>query len=221
MRFAKAPDMRRGLSLCSRIGRAMPMRLETRYVEYDGTAAELSRELFGEDAVSVLGGTPIACRISEAGRVADVTLATFAGVNPARIKARAYIERMCRVLGDPNTRVFAVRGEGLGDLPGMLDGASSAELASREEAFASTLRIQNDNAATIAHYLVCHPRVAEVRYPGLKHDECFDIAAQVLVHGFGNVIDYLVEDAGDYVRFQATSSDPFDQVDRLEATLAS
>ena len=55
---------------------------------------------------------------------------------------------------------------------------------------AKTHRAASDVAQAFAAYLACHPRVAELRYPGLKADPSFEVAAQVLVGGFGPFISW-------------------------------
>ena len=55
---------------------------------------------------------------------------------------------------------------------------------------AQTHRAASDVAQAFAAYLCCHPGVAEVRYPGLKTDPSFAVAAQVLVGGFGPFISW-------------------------------
>ena len=55
---------------------------------------------------------------------------------------------------------------------------------------AETHRVASDVAQAFAAYLSCHPAVAEIRYPGLKSDPSFTVAAQVLVGGFGPLISW-------------------------------
>ena len=55
---------------------------------------------------------------------------------------------------------------------------------------AASHRAASDVAQAFAAYLSCHPAVAEVRYPGLKSDPSFAVAAQVLVGGFGPLISW-------------------------------
>ena len=194
----------------------MPAKMSTVFCRFNGSACELSNRLFGVDPIAVLGGSPIACADPVPGSVVDVSLPTFAGVNPQRIKARAYIQDMRRIMGEEGACIFAVRGDVQCVADGLLDPAPYLAL---EESFLPVLCRQNDNAATIAHYLRSHPRVAEVDYPGFKDAPRFDMAAQMLVHGFGNVIDYLCEDMGEAARIAVSEDDPFDQIDRLEALL--
>lgn len=46
-------------------------------------------------------------------------------------------------------------------------------------------RMLSDEAQTVAHYLMRHPRVSEVRYPGLKADPLYAQASCTLQRGFG------------------------------------
>ena len=55
---------------------------------------------------------------------------------------------------------------------------------------AASHRAASDVAQAFAAYLSCHPAVAEIRYPGLKSDPSFAVAAQVLVGGFGPLISW-------------------------------
>lgn len=59
------------------------------------------------------------------------------------------------------------------------------------EARGAEHRRRSDAAQEFACYLECHPAVACVRYPGLRHDPSFVVAAQVLQGGFGPVVDWL------------------------------
>ena len=82
----------------------------------------------------------------------------------------------------------------------------------------------SDAAQVIASYLACHPKVAEVRYPGLKGDPTYGIAARVLQGGFGPFVDYRMADGSDgaaWVRVEATEEDARDQVMGLERLLAT
>lgn len=50
----------------------------------------------------------------------------------------------------------------------------------------------SDLAQVVASYLVCHPRVAEVRYPGLTGDPSYHEASCTLRGGFGPIVDVLL-----------------------------
>ena len=86
-----------------------------------------------------------------------------------------------------------------------LDEAREARRASRHHA--------NDAAAVIAAYLRAHPKVAEVRYPGLKDTEQFKIASTQLVGGFGPIVDFRTQELPDvWQRLKATEDDPKQQI---------
>ena len=71
----------------------------------------------------------------------------------------------------------------------------------------------NDAAAVIAAYLRAHPKVTEVRYPGLKDTEQFKIASTQLVGGFGSIVDFRIQELPDvWQRLKATDDDPKQQI---------
>ena len=71
----------------------------------------------------------------------------------------------------------------------------------------------NDAAAVIAAYLRAHPKMAEVRYPGLKDKEQFKIASTQLVGGFGPIVDFRTQELPDvWQRLQATDDNPKQQI---------
>ena len=81
-------------------------------------------------------------------------------------------------------------------------------------------RVLSDAAQVVATYLVCHPRVEAVRYPGLKSDPDFTRAANTLVGGFGPYVRYCV--AGEWRLWEADARDVRDvreQVMELEVLL--
>lgn len=78
----------------------------------------------------------------------------------------------------------------------------------------------SDTAQVVATYLACHPRVTTVRYPGLKADPSFAIAARTLVGGFGPTVDYLCEADGHWHRVSyGAGVDPREAVITLEQAL--
>ena len=79
-------------------------------------------------------------------------------------------------------------------------------------------RTLSDAAQVVANYLVCHPRVESVRYPGLKSDPDFSRAANTLVGGFGPFVAYRV--SGEWHNWEADERDARDQVIELESSLA-
>ena len=73
---------------------------------------------------------------------------------------------------------------------------TTAEEGADPDAAAAHHRAASDVAQAFAAYLSCHPAVSELRYPGLKSDPSFAVAAQVLVGGFGPYISWrAAEDA--------------------------
>ena len=78
-------------------------------------------------------------------------------------------------------------------------------------------RVLSDAAQVVANYLVCHPRVEAVRYPGLKTDPDFPQAANALVGGFGPYVAYRA--AGEWRLWEADERDARDQVMELELSL--
>ena len=82
-------------------------------------------------------------------------------------------------------------------------------------------RVLSDAAQVVANYLVCHPRVEAVRYPGLKADPDFPRAANALVGGFGPRVAYRVagDAAGEWRLWEADARDARQQVMELEGAL--
>lgn len=82
-------------------------------------------------------------------------------------------------------------------------------------------RAASDAAQALACYLVSHPRVREVRYPGLRSDSLFERAARALERGFGPIVCYRVagEDGWRSVDC-AKAGDVVSLVDRFEQELA-
>ena len=90
--------------------------------------------------------------------------------------------------------VDVLRGEGQGAalLRGVLavgeepDAQTEGLLAKQNQEW----RQASDAAQVVASYLRCHPRVDEVRYPGLRGDPSFDLAARTLEGGFGTRVSF-------------------------------
>lgn len=114
-----------------------------------------------------------------------------------------------------------VRGASATDVAGALalDGltALAAALGS------ARWRTVSDAAQVAACYLACHPRVEQVRYPGLRSDPDFGRASCTLVGGFGPRVAFRLEGApaGEWLLWEADGRDPRDQVMELEALLAA
>ena len=189
------------------------MRMQARFIEFDGDVQDLSRELFGVGAHVLLGGSPLACTVPQEAAVVDVSLPTFFGANIARFKPLAVIEHLARSLDDSSTKLFAVWCSDAGI------GFADDDLFTLMDAAHVRICRENDNAATIAHYLACHPHVLDVFYPGLKSDRCFSFAAQVLAHGFGNAIEFRSDGAAEARPIHAAVGDVFNQIEALERIL--
>lgn len=95
-----------------------------------------------------------------------------------------------------------------------------AELA--ESMPAGEWRARSDAAQALACYLACHPRVAEVRYPGLTSDAVYQEASSTLRCGFGPWVDVRLADAEKdaWLRVDVTNGDAPAWVMRLESLLA-
>lgn len=83
-------------------------------------------------------------------------------------------------------------------------------------------RARSDAAQALACYLACHPRVAEVRYPGLTSDAAYQEASFTLRCGFGPWVDVRLVDAEKdaWLRVDVTNGDAPAWVMRLESLLA-
>lgn len=98
------------------------------------------------------------------------------------------------------------------------DDVTVSATGAEEQASARVSRhAASDAAQVVAAYLVCHPRVEAVRYPGLKTDPNFARATSQLVGGFGPYVDYMwKESPGEWHRFAATDEDARTQIINFE-----
>lgn len=186
------------------------------------------------ERVCVLGGMPVRCtdvrllghRAREEGQtlIVDNGGVGFAGCPAVRLGAHVAIEP----LGEGTTLVGVSRDVGqvlteavaaFEKLPVPSEDVCEGLLASvpKREAL---WHVTSDAAQVVAAYLSCHPRVAELRYPGLKTDPSFEVAARTLMGGFGSWVDYRVLGADSWQRYVATTGDPRAQVLALEDALA-
>lgn len=81
-------------------------------------------------------------------------------------------------------------------------------------------RQTSDTAQVVAAYLRCHPQVEELRYPGLKGDPSFEVAARTLQQGFGPVIDYRRSGSRGWTRLICADEGPKPLIAKLEGILA-
>ena len=185
-----------------------------------------------EQVVTPLGGTPVACldlkaraaeaRANHEALVADVTLMGPEGCAGVRLGAHvafaALEERLC---------VWAASDDAGAVLPRLAElAAASPDPWSNDEQLQALLdekahawHVQSDAAQVVASYLRCHPQVAEVRYPGLKADPSFAVAARTLVGGFGPQVSYLLVGEQAWRSCVCTCDDARAQVMQLEEQL--
>ena len=165
-----------------------------------------------------LGGTPISCtdlravcRTAHArgeAVVCDNTLATSFGCAAIRLGADIACEDLGHALGDAGAGLIAVSlsadflaaypeiGERLDQTA--VDHELVLSLTGGYLCWDAKRKKQNDAALAIAEYLVCHPKVARVWYPGLlrdqrdssRADQSNAEAPNILLGGFGPVVDF-------------------------------
>ncbi len=80
-------------------------------------------------------------------------------------------------------------------------------------------RARSDAAQVAANFLRCHPRVVEVRYPGLTSDPAYREASSTLRGGFGPFVWLRVSGEGEPLLFEADGTDAREQVLFLEHEL--
>lgn len=219
-----------------------------------------------------VGGIPLTCcDVAEQARearaqrrvlVVDNTFPTAAGCAAIRLGAHVVVESLAHACGSVGAGVVAVSlspdAEAL--LPGITkrleersvpDGSLRTALREAYTSFEALRRKQNDAAQVVATYLVCHPRIVHVWYPGLLKDQEDSsqrdirnvMAPRTLFGGFGSVVDFAVrgdhplgdraaDDAGSVVavaiahgqtiyRWHCADEDPKEQVSYLESLLAA
>jgi len=203
--------------------------------------------------IAPLAGTPVACqdlgaataRAHAAGRLLLADLADCPSACPAiRLGADAMVEPLAEDRVLLRVAADALVGKGAdGDwLQDMLasgqepDAQTDGLLAARNQQW----RRASDAAQVVASYLRCHPRVGEVRYPGLRDDPSFDLAARTLEGGFGACVSFRLAGEGDpshaawgdlpgakiasnggpWLNLTCAAGDPMAQVLSLEGELA-
>lgn len=80
-------------------------------------------------------------------------------------------------------------------------------------------RSLSDAAQVVACYLACHPKVSQVRYPGLKSDPAFGQAANTLRSGFGPRVAFRVAGEKCWRLWEADGRGAREQVMELEDAL--
>ena len=87
-------------------------------------------------------------------------------------------------------------------------------------------RGRSDAAQVVANFLRCHPKVSEVRYPGLTSDAAYREASSTLRGGFGPLVWLLPSGAAaeaddGWLVFEASEADAREQVLELERFLTT
>lgn len=153
-------------------------------------------------------GAAGACEAAAAGQTAlavDVSAISPLGCPACRLGAGVALASLDQVVGREGSGLVAVglrrealEGrfgcEGLADRAASLpepDAEARAALCEGLATFDRRRRKENDTAQVVATYLACHPRVKEVRYPGLRSDPSFETAAATLQNGFGPLVGLL------------------------------
>lgn len=183
--------------------------------------------------VEPLGGVPISCtdlravcRAAHArgeAVICDNTLATSFGCAAVRLGADIAYEDLGHALGDAGAGLVAVSLSAdffaaYPEIGKLLDQTAVEDQTAVDHRLALSLvdgyqrwdamrKKQNDAALAIAEYLVCHPKVAHVWYPGLlrdqrdssKADPANTEAPNILLGGFGPVVDFELADGHELV----------------------
>lgn len=189
----------------------------------------------GSCAAEPLTGTPIECvdlravghgaRESGVAFMVDNTLPGAAGCAAVRLGAHvAYAalgEDLCAwAVSRDAERVLPGIAERLSALP-QAGGDALEEARERIDRGVREWRASSDAAQVVAAYLTCHPRVAEVRYPGLKSDPSFEVAARTLQRGFGPVVDFRLHGEREWERRICDSGDERGLVMSIEQWLSA
>ena len=158
------------------------------------------------------------------------SLATSFGCPACRLGADVVVEFLTRVWPEGTGRCVALSASRVcpPDLraalealpPATLDGSAVTSLVAALAAFPARRRREDDAAQVVAAYLLCHPLVVAVSYPGLKANPSFRAAASQLTGGFGPVVDYRVRGAAAWGRVRCDAGDPRAQAVSLEGRLS-
>lgn len=189
---------------------------------------EFDRALLGVQVVAPLAGKPercadiraLAAAAHDGGASLACNLSLTGGACPA-VRLGADVAFMPMDEG-PDGRVLVWVYRGISG-EGRLLLAAGVELGEREHALLEhrlqEWRKSSDAAQAVARYLVCHPAVEGVVYPGVKEDASFSVAARTLEGGFGPFVDFRVRGGDTWHRVTCTPDDPMRQVIALEHRL--
>ncbi len=158
------------------------------------------------------------------------SLATSFGCPACRLGADVVVEQLARVWPEGTGHHVALSASkacppdlrvALAALPSaILDDSTVTSLVAALAAFPARRRREDDAAQVVAAYLLCHPLVVAVSYPGLKANPSFKAAASQLTGGFGPVVDYRIRGAAAWERVRCDAGDPKAQVVSLEGRLS-
>ena len=217
--FARRLGAKRALVVCGEVHGLLSCIAEL------ATGEPLFVTPLAEDPVSCPDLKALGRAAREEGRalIVDNTLPSVAGCPAVRLGAHAALEP----LGE-GVVLVGLSGDAERALPGLaslmdglpqLDGAALDELRAAMDVRETTWHEASDVAQVVATYLVCHPRVTEVRYPGLRTDASFEVAARTLVGGFGPFVSYRVQGEPHWRRLSCEPCDPRELIGALEAEL--
>ncbi len=149
--------------------------------------------------------------------VVDNSLPTWAGCAAVRLGATLSVEPLD---ADVTLVGFADAASELAAGLSPVDEERAAVLLASLDGREASWRQASDTAQVVASYLACHPRVSELRYPGLKADMSFEVAARTLTGGFGPRVSYRLLGEKDWRSLEASPvDDPREFIMRLEAGL--
>lgn len=187
----------------------------------------------GQTLITPLAGTPLKCvdlrdlgqrvRSAQTCLVVDVTEQGMCGCAAVRLGAHVAVlscdEKLCAVSVSRDVE------QALPGLTSALYATATTDqelLETAERAIAAKGElwcITSDAAQVVAAYLRCHPHIEEVRYPGLRDDPSYEVAARTLMRGFGPRVDYRTCEAAVWRQVVCDSRDARVQVLELESML--
>jgi len=197
----------------------------------DEAASALMRLNGASRLVMPLTAAPLSCvdlralgfeaHCDEWALVVDATDCGVSGCACERLGAHASVTGL-----DDEACLVAVARDAEQALCGVVEWASA--LPALDEAELSTLvarsrrywHAASDEAQVVTAYLGCHPRVAELRYPGSRKDPSFAVAARTLQGGFGPFVDLRLHGETSWRRLRCTGREPKEAVLSLERALS-
>ena len=147
----------------------------------------------------------------------DASMITFIGTNPLKMGAQIVYEKLpiesdCHqsiwlimlmrsrarrhaiALNDDDYQDFVNKIFTYKNRCACLDESTLLKINNWLETLKKHIVMRNDFASSLATYLRCHPLVKRCNYPGLTEHAAHNIAASVLMHGYGPIIRVLLHD---------------------------